>query len=41
VEPEGSSPPAICPYSTFKRTYERCGLEDGEEKLRIETSGDE
>jgi hypothetical protein len=26
---------------TFKRTYERWGLKDGEEKLRIETSGDE
>jgi hypothetical protein len=24
---------------TFKRTYERWGLKDGEEKLRIETSG--
>jgi hypothetical protein len=24
---------------TFKRTYERWGLKDGEGKLRIETSG--
>jgi hypothetical protein len=24
---------------TFKRTYERWGLKDGEEKLRIGTSG--
>jgi hypothetical protein len=26
---------------TFKRTYERWGLKDGEGKLRIETSGGE
>jgi hypothetical protein len=26
---------------TFKRTYERWGLKDGEKKLRIETSGGE
>jgi hypothetical protein len=26
---------------TFKRTYERWGLKDGEEKLRIQTSGGE
>jgi hypothetical protein len=26
---------------TFRRTYERWGLKDGEGKLRIETSGDE
>jgi hypothetical protein len=26
---------------TFKRTYERLGLKDGEEKLRIGTSGGE
>jgi hypothetical protein len=28
-------------YMTFKRTYERWGLKDGEGKLRIETSGGE
>jgi hypothetical protein len=40
---------AICLYvfpnpifiMTFKRTYERWGLKDGEGKLRIETSGGE
>jgi hypothetical protein len=26
---------------TFKRTYERWGLKDGEEKLRIKSSGGE
>jgi hypothetical protein len=26
---------------TFKRTYERWGLKDGEGKLRMETSGGE
>jgi hypothetical protein len=28
-------------YMTFKKTYERWGLKDGEEKLRIGTSGGE
>jgi hypothetical protein len=28
-------------YKTFKRTYERWGVRDGEGKLGTETSGDE
>jgi hypothetical protein len=32
---------SILSIMTFKRTYERCGLKDGEGKLRIETSGGE
>jgi hypothetical protein len=33
--------PKIRCKMTFKRTYERWGLKDGEGKLRIETSGGE
>jgi hypothetical protein len=33
--------PKLGGYMTFKRTYERWGLKDGEGKLRIETNGGE
>jgi hypothetical protein len=33
--------PRLDGYMTFKRTDERWGLNDGEGKLRIETSGGE